>query len=72
MARFCTLFSGSTGNCTYVGTAKKGILVDVGASGAAILSAAEQRGIVTDSIAAICITHEHIDHISGVGIMCRR
>ena len=72
MARFCTLFSGSTGNCTYVGTAKKGILVDVGASGAAILSTAEERGITTDSIAAICITHEHIDHIKGISPLLKK
>ena len=66
MARFCTFFSGSTGNSTYIGTAKGGILVDAGASGKAILTAADKQGIEAEKIAAICVTHEHIDHIKGL------
>lgn len=72
MARFCTFFSGSTGNCAYVGTHKKGILVDVGASGSAILSAAAERDIDVDSIAAICVTHEHTDHIKGLSPLLKK
>ena len=66
MARFCTFFSGSTGNSAYVGTSKGGILVDAGASCKAILTAAVEQGIEQDNIAAICVTHEHIDHIKGL------
>ncbi len=66
MARFCTLFSGSTGNCTYIGDAQSGILVDAGASGRAILSALDNRGIDKNRISAVCITHEHIDHVKGL------
>lgn len=72
MARFCTLFSGSTGNCTYVGTSKKGILIDAGASGSSILSALAERGITEESIAAICVTHEHIDHIKGLSPLLKK
>lgn len=72
MARFCTLFSGSTGNSTYVGNAKSGILVDAGASGSAILAAAAQQGISEQSISAVCITHEHIDHIKGLSPILKK
>ncbi len=72
MARFCTLFSGSTGNSTYIGTAKRGVLVDVGASGSAILSAIAQQGVSEQSISAVLITHEHIDHIKGLSPILRK
>ena len=66
MARFCTLFSGSSGNCTYIGSGSGGILIDVGVSAKKINLALEQIGVDRSEIKAIFITHEHSDHISGL------
>lgn len=50
MARFCPLFSGSSGNCTYIGTPEGGILIDAGVSAKRIETACWDRGIGMDSI----------------------
>ena len=72
MARFCTLFSGSSGNCTYIGGAAGGILIDAGSNAKQIRLALESAGIEPDSIKAIFITHEHTDHISGLRVFASR
>lgn len=66
MARICPLFSGSTGNSTYIGTKYGGILIDAGASARALCEAIECAGGSYDEIAAVAVTHEHIDHIKGL------
>ncbi len=66
MARFSSLFSSSSGNCTFIGTSSKGILIDVGVSGKQTLTALDCIGVDIESIGAIFITHEHSDHIQGV------
>ena len=65
LARFCNLFSGSSGNCTYIGGGNGGILIDAGVSCKRIEKALSERNIEPKSIAAIFITHEHTDHING-------
>lgn len=72
MARYCPLFSGSSGNCTYVGTPEGGILIDVGVSASRIENALRMRGIDPCSIHAIFITHEHSDHIAGLRVLTKR
>lgn len=72
MARFCPLFSGSSGNCTYIGNADRGILVDAGVSARRIVNALEQRDIQPSSIAAVFVTHEHSDHVSGLRVLIKR
>jgi len=72
MARFCTLFSGSSGNCTYIGGAAGGILIDAGSNAKQIRLALETAGIPLDSIKAIFVTHEHTDHISGLRVFAAR
>lgn len=66
MARFCSLYSSSSGNCTYIGTPHGGILVDIGVSAKRAEAALRDIGVEPSSIEAIFVTHEHTDHISGV------
>ena len=69
---FCSLFSGSSGNCQYIKTENTTILVDAGLSGKKIQQEIVNIGENPKKIDAIFITHEHVDHIQGVGIMSRR
>ena len=69
MARFCSLFSSSSGNATFVGTASQGILIDAGVSAKRIRTALAEREIDPASIRAIFVTHEHSDHIQGVRVL---
>lgn len=66
MARFSSLFSSSSGNCTFIGSGTGGILVDVGVSGKQTLAALDCIGVDIADIGAIFVTHEHSDHISGL------
>jgi len=70
MMRLCTIVSGSSGNCTYIGAGEEHFLVDAGLSGKRILNGLNQMNIPTPT--AILITHEHSDHIAGAGILARR
>lgn len=69
---FCSLFSGSSGNCQYIKTENTTILVDAGLSGKKIQQEIVNIGKDPQKVDAIFITHEHVDHIQGVGIMSRR
>ncbi len=69
---FSVLASGSTGNALYVGTEKKSLLVDAGLSGKAMEGLFAQIEKKIEDIEGIFITHEHIDHIRGVGVLARR
>jgi len=68
----CPLSSGSSGNCILVKTDDATVLVDCGITGKAAECELNRAGVNPQDIDAIIVTHEHIDHISGVGIMCRR
>ncbi|MDD2648655.1 MAG: MBL fold metallo-hydrolase [Eubacteriales bacterium] len=70
--QFCPLYSSSQGNSVYVGTSRTRILVDAGKSGKSIESALRLIHVAPETIGGIFITHEHIDHIMGVGILARR
>ncbi|MCL2399980.1 MAG: MBL fold metallo-hydrolase [Defluviitaleaceae bacterium] len=67
---FCPIASGSSGNCVYVGTNTTHILVDAGLSGKRIEAALAQLGV--NKLSGILVTHEHSDHVSGVGVLSRR
>ena len=66
------LFSSSSGNCTYIATERSEILVDAGMAGKYIESALKQIGKRAGDIGGILVTHEHTDHIRGVGVLSRR
>lgn len=69
---FCPLFSGSSGNAVLVGAGNAKVLIDAGLSGTTIESALLSLGESMREVKAILITHEHIDHIKGVGILSRK
>ena len=69
---FCPLFSGSTGNACFVATAGTRILVDAGVTASQLCRGLEQVGCAPGDLDGILITHEHIDHIKGVGVLARR
>lgn len=70
--RLCSIASGSSGNCVYVGSDTTHLLVDVGISGKRTEAGLAELGLTMRDIDAICITHEHADHISGLGVLTRK
>ncbi len=66
------LFSGSSGNATYVEHGSTRILVDCGGSGKQIENALRAIGVDARQLTAIVVTHAHDDHIRGVGVLSRR
>ena len=74
MFRICSLFSGSSGNSTFIQTVHKpfSLLIDAGMSGKRIQAAMSLIGEDCSSIDAILLTHEHIDHMAGIGVLARR
>ena len=68
----CVLASGSRGNAIYISDHNTSILIDAGLSGIEIQRRMESRGIDPKQIDAIVVSHEHRDHIQGVGILARR
>lgn len=69
---FCTIASGSSGNCTYIGTKYTKILVDAGVSGKRMEDGLAELKLSGQDIDALFITHEHLDHVKGAGIFSRR
>lgn len=70
--KFCSLTSGSCGNCVFIETGKTRILIDAGLSGKAIERNLKGIGVDPTTIDGIFVTHEHMDHIKGVGVLARR
>ena len=66
MSRICPLFSGSTGNSTYIAGPHGAFLVDAGVSLRSLTAALQRAGGELSDISALLITHEHIDHIKGL------
>lgn len=72
MAKFCPLFSGSTGNSTYIGSGSDGILIDAGVASKRLEQSLWRIGVNTENIKNIFITHEHTDHISGLRVFTKK
>lgn len=70
--RICSIASGSSGNCIYIGSERTHILIDCGISGKRIEAGLDGIGLKASDLDAILVTHEHTDHISGLGVILRR
>ncbi len=69
--RICVLASGSKGNCTFVEGENTRILIDAGLTKSELEHRLSLIGVNPDSIDSILVTHEHNDHIQGIGPFCR-
>lgn len=72
MTTFCSLFSGSSGNAAVLRTDHGAVLIDCGMSGKQVLGAMASAGLDPSELRGILVTHEHSDHVRGVGIMSRK
>jgi phosphoribosyl 1,2-cyclic phosphodiesterase len=70
--RFTVLSSGSTGNATVVSTDSAAVLIDVGLSARKIEELMKEREVSGQELDAILVTHEHSDHIKGLGAFARK
>lgn len=68
----CSIASGSSGNCIYIGNNNTGILVDTGISKKRIVDGLVSIDVDPQKLTGILITHEHSDHISGLGVFTRQ
>ncbi len=72
MMRLCSIASGSSGNCIYVGDEATHLLVDAGISKKRVEQGLHTLGVKGEELKGILITHEHIDHIQGLGVFSRK
>ena len=70
--RFCTLFSGSSGNAVYLESEQGAVLIDCGMSGRQTLDAMAAMQLDPARVKGILITHGHSDHIKGAGVVSRK
>lgn len=70
--RLCSIASGSSGNCIYTGTDHTHLLIDTGISKKRIEEGLKELDVKGEELNGILITHEHSDHIQGLGVMCRK
>lgn len=70
--RLCSIASGSSGNCIYVGSDCAHVLVDVGISKKRIEEGLRSIDMDVRDMDGILITHEHSDHMKGLGVMSRK
>lgn len=70
--RLCSIASGSSGNCIYVGSDHTHLMVDAGISGKRIEQGLNSLELSAKDMDGILITHEHVDHVKGLGVMARK
>ena len=70
--RFTVLASGSTGNATIIEGNDKTVMIDAGLSAKKLDELMKQQGISGQNIDALLVTHEHSDHIKGLGAFARK
>ena len=69
---FCSIASGSSGNCIFVGGEEDAILIDAGISGKKVEEGLFKIDRSPRDLKGIMVTHEHSDHIKGLGVLARR
>ena len=67
MLNFCSLYSGSSGNCLFVETSSTKILIDCGTSLKKVTEGLQVINRNIEDINAILVTHEHSDHVQSLG-----
>ena len=72
MFNFCSLYSGSSGNSLFVETENTKLLIDAGVSSKKIETALTNLEVDPSTIDGILITHEHSDHIQGLGTFAKK
>lgn len=72
MIKMSVLASGSTGNATYVESDKGALLIDVGLTGKKMEGLFNQIDRDIKDVNGILVTHEHVDHIKGLGVLARK
>lgn len=70
--KLCVLASGSSGNCTFLGTPTTRILIDAGLSAKQTAVRLAEIGEKVEELDAICVTHEHGDHIKGIRVLQKK
>ncbi len=70
--KICSLASGSKGNCLYLETGETRLLVDAGLSLRELTARLLTIGVAPETINAVLVTHEHLDHIRSAGSFARR
>src|SRR5690348_11559071 len=70
--RLCLLASGSKGNCFYLESDSCRLLIDAGLSAREAQNRLSSIGVAAETLDGILITHEHNDHVRGVGALARR
>ena len=70
--RLMSIASGSSGNCIYMGEGDTHVLIDDGLSCKKVCEGLSEIGLSGKDISAILVTHEHADHIGGLGVFLRK
>lgn len=70
--KLCVLASGSKGNCIYVESDRARFLIDAGLSARELDRRLTDIGRSLTDVLAVCVTHEHVDHVAGLGVLHRR
>lgn len=70
--RMCSIASGSSGNCIYIGSEENHILIDAGISGKRVEAGLKELDLSGKDLDGILVTHEHSDHIKGLGVLSRK
>ena len=70
--RMVSIASGSSGNCIYIGSDNTHLLVDAGISNKRIQEGLNDIGLTGSDVTGILVTHEHSDHIKGLGVLSRK
>ena len=70
--RMASIASGSSGNCIYIGSDHHHILIDDGISGKRVREGLKSLDLCPEDLEGILITHEHTDHVKGLGVLARK